>query len=232
MVSFAAHSPAGMIAADTVATLVVAKDLPTRARICRVLGDQPGISLTTASTADALVTESRFCDLLIAYSTSIQSEQASLFDQLRDILLDIRIVVVCDSASGRSTRHAVDGLIDGLVLVDDLEIALAPTVAAVLAGQTALPRDLRALLRKAALSFREKQILGLVVMGFTNSEIGSRLFLAESTVKSHLSSAFGKLGVRSRSEAAALILDPQGSLGAGILNVATGADASRHAATP
>ena len=69
------------------------------------------------------------------------------------------------------------------------------------------------------LSSREKQILGLVVMGFMNGQIAEQLFLAESTVKSHLSSAFNKLGVRSRSEAAALILDPQGSLGTGILAI-------------
>ncbi len=60
-------------------------------------------------------------------------------------------------------------------------------------------------------------------MGFTNSEIGARLFLAESTVKSHLSSIFVKLGVSSRNEAAAVVLDPHGSVGTGILNM-TGSD--------
>jgi DNA-binding NarL/FixJ family response regulator len=69
------------------------------------------------------------------------------------------------------------------------------------------------------LSSREKQVLGLVVMGYMNSQIAAQLFLAESTVKSHLSSAFDKLGVRSRHEAVARILDPQGGLGVGILTV-------------
>jgi hypothetical protein len=38
-------------------------------------------------------------------------------------------------------------------------------------------------------------------------------------VKSHLSSAFSKLGVRSRNEATALILDPENGLGTGILAI-------------
>ena len=39
--------------------------------------------------------------------------------------------------------------------------------------------------------------------GLTNPEIGERLFMARSTVKTHLSHVFAKLGVTSRAELAA-----------------------------
>jgi len=104
-----------------------------------------------------------------------------------------------------------------VVLWEDLDLALAPSIRAVLAGQTCVPRGHWRQIEPPALSSREKQILGLVVMGFTNGQIAQQLFLAESTVKSHLSSAFGKLGVRSRNDAVGLILDPERGLGMGIL---------------
>ncbi len=84
-------------------------------------------------------------------------------------------------------------------------------------GQICVPRQHWRQIAPPALSTREKQILGLVVMGYMNSQIAEQLFLAESTVKSHLSSAFGKLGVRSRNEAVNLILDSERGLGMGIL---------------
>jgi DNA-binding NarL/FixJ family response regulator len=59
----------------------------------------------------------------------------------------------------------------------------------------------------------------LVVIGFSNAEIASKLHLAETTVKSHLTTSFRKLGVRTRSEAALRILDPHTGLGLGILSM-------------
>jgi DNA-binding NarL/FixJ family response regulator len=55
-----------------------------------------------------------------------------------------------------------------------------------------------------ALSARQSQILGFVVEGLSNAEIGRRLFLSESTIKQHLRSAYKVLGVKNRTEASNL----------------------------
>ena len=53
--------------------------------------------------------------------------------------------------------------------------------------------------------------------GLANGQIAVRLHLAESTVKSHLATAFAKLGVHSRKDAVALLLDPAEGLAAAAL---------------
>ena len=52
------------------------------------------------------------------------------------------------------------------------------------------------------LSDRELEILHLLASGASNREIATTLFIAEGTVKNHVSSILGKLGVRDRTQAA------------------------------
>ena len=180
---------------------------------------EPGLCIQVGESAEALIATGRADDLLVLHLVAVDGDDLALISALKRDATDYPIVAVCESTDRRRARRAVDSGVDGLVFASDVGSALAATVAAVLAGQTAIPRTLRAGVRAPSLSVREKQVLGMVVMGFSNAEISSRLFVAESTVKSHLNAAFRKLGVRSRSEAASLILDPHGSLGPGILAI-------------
>jgi DNA-binding NarL/FixJ family response regulator len=117
----------------------------------------------------------------------------------------------------------LDAGVAGFVLDSQLESALASTVRAVRAGQLVAPRALPRPVFRPAVSDRERQTLALVVMVLINRQIAGRLFLAESTVKAHLTSIFSRLGVGSRSEAVALFLDAEQKFGLGILGLPLGA---------
>ena len=51
---------------------------------------------------------------------------------------------------------------------------------------------------------RERQVLALMAEGATNRQIGAALFMAEKTASVHVSRILSKLGVRSRTQAAAV----------------------------
>jgi DNA-binding NarL/FixJ family response regulator len=59
---------------------------------------------------------------------------------------------------------------------------------------------------------REREILALIGEGLTNRQIGQRLYLAEKTVKNHISRLLAKLGVERRVQAAVIATQAQDRL--------------------
>ena len=55
-----------------------------------------------------------------------------------------------------------------------------------------------------SLSLREREVLTMLALGATGSEIAARLFLSPETIRTHTRRARDKLGARSRSHAIAL----------------------------
>lgn len=118
------------------------------------------------------------------------------------------VAVALQQPAAHAVRKALHAGAAGLVELERLESALVPTVQAALAGQLCIPRDREEEMDAPPLSAREREVLVLVGRGLSNAQIAADLYLSPSTVKSHLASAFRKLGVRSRAEAAAIILSP------------------------
>lgn len=85
------------------------------------------------------------------------------------------------------------------------ESILQPSVAAkVIAEFTRVssmvpPAQMEALVEP--LSERELEILGLIARGASNKEVAEQLFIAEGTVKNHMTHILGKLGARDRTQA-------------------------------
>ncbi|MFL6127925.1 MAG: LuxR C-terminal-related transcriptional regulator, partial [Mycobacteriales bacterium] len=59
-------------------------------------------------------------------------------------------------------------------------------------------------LDRLGLTAREQEVLALVALGRTNREIAETLFISPKTATVHVSNILGKLGVRSRVEAATI----------------------------
>jgi DNA-binding NarL/FixJ family response regulator len=154
---------------------------------------------------------------LVGWSAATGEEIAGL-PALRDKHPGPLVAVVGEPPGARGAR-AVAARLEGAVLASELDRTLLPTLWAVAAGQCVVPRSVRQIVDRPPLSPRERQILAMVVIGFSNAEIAAKLFVSESNVKNHLSSAFQKLGVKSRAAAAELILDGESGLGPGILRI-------------
>ena len=108
-------------------------------------------------------------------------------------------------ASGFLLKDApVDDLLGAVRAVAAGDAQLSPAVTKRLLDQVArrLPaavdRD-DALLEE--LTARERDVLRLLAVGMSNAEIGEALVVSEATVKTHVSSVLGKLGLRDRVQA-------------------------------
>ncbi len=99
-----------------------------------------------------------------------------------------------------------DRLVEGILAAARGESVLQPSVAAkVVARFAQLPEETPGSARQplvVPLSDRELAVLRLLADGGSNREIAGALFLAEGTVKNHVTNVLAKLGARDRTQAA------------------------------
>ncbi|QYH34533.1 response regulator transcription factor [Salinibacterium sp. M195] len=121
---------------------------------------------------------------------------------------DVRVVILTTYESDENILTAIeagasgyllkaapqDEILAGLRSVARGEVALAPSIAALLVKRMREPD-------RVSLSDRETQVLALVAEGNSNRAIATALFVSEATVKTHLIHVFEKLGVKDRTRA-------------------------------
>lgn len=109
-------------------------------------------------------------------------------------------------ASGFLLKDAeIDELVEAIRLVHQGGAMLAPSVTRTVIEnfgkgtfemESNLKKDLE------ILSQREQEVMKLIAQGLSNAQIGAKIFLAEPTVKSHVSHILNKLGLRDRTQIA------------------------------
>jgi DNA-binding NarL/FixJ family response regulator len=149
------------------------------------------------------------CIILCANSREGLSERVEFYQELSQ---DAPPVVVFGPQLDLPLAHdALQAGASGFVHAEMMPDQLVRALAVAARGELVAPRELlRYVLTNdqsgdlAALSARQREILGYVVEGLSNAEIGRRLYLSESTIKQHLRAAYKLLGVSNRTEAANL----------------------------
>lgn len=120
---------------------------------------------------------------------------------------DARILIVTTYDTDENISQALRAGAKGYLLKDSSNEQIADAIRAVGAGEVFLPPAVAAKFVASSLrpelSRRELQILGLMARGLSNKLIARELSIEETTVKTHATSLFVKLGVRSRTEALA-----------------------------
>ena len=131
----------------------------------------------------------------------------SALQEIRTEDASARVIVLTTYDTDEDIYRGMRAGARAYLLKDARREELLECIRRVYAGQTFVPAGIAAKLAEhvaaAELTFREGEVLRLVASGKSNKEIGTSLFISETTVKSHLKSIFAKLNVLSRTEAIA-----------------------------
>lgn len=122
---------------------------------------------------------------------------------------DLRVLVFTTYDSDADIVGALDAGAAGFLLKDSRPAELFEAIRSAAAGGTALSPSVAARMvgrirsPQQALTSREIEVLQLLAHGYSNRDLGRKLFVSEATVKTHLHHIFTKLGVDSRAAALA-----------------------------
>jgi DNA-binding NarL/FixJ family response regulator len=144
-------------------------------------------------------------DLLMPEMDGVAAAEA-----IRNELPDTEVIALTSVLEDKAIFDAIRAGAIGYLLKDTESDKLCEAIRAAAAGQVRLSpevaarlmREVRAPASPETLTDRETEILRAVARGLSNQEIADELFIAEATVKTHVSSILNKLDLPSRTRAA------------------------------
>jgi DNA-binding NarL/FixJ family response regulator len=129
---------------------------------------------------------------------------------IRREFADAKVIVLTTYDGDEDIYRSLQAGAQGYLLKDMFFDELESAIRAVHAGGRKIPgvvaERLAGRMGGSDLTGREHEVLELIVRGRSNKEIGAALGISEATVKSHINSILGKLGVTDRTQAATTAL--------------------------
>ncbi len=154
-------------------------------------------------------------DVILMDMVMADMNGATATREIRQKFPHIQVIALTSFKEEQLVKSALEAGAIGYLLKDVSAEDLVNAIRAAHAGRATLSQEAAQALVNAAgqppapgynLTERERAVLSLIVEGLNNTQIAGRLVVSPSTIKTHVSSILSKLGVVSRTEAAALAL--------------------------
>jgi len=181
-----------------------------RAGLRSRLEREPGIAIVgEADTAERAVLMARKLqpDLILLDLLLPRKSGADVIPELADVAPDAKVLVVSSQAAPSSVRRALSAGASGYLPKRSSDRELVTAIRLVADGSGYVEPDLGAKLVTPGgpsalepLSERERDIIQLLALGYTNQEIGKRLFISVRTVDTHRAHIMRKLQLETRAE--------------------------------
>ena len=181
-----------------------------RAGLRSRLEREPGIAIVgEADTAERAVLMARKLqpDLILLDLLLPRKSGADVIPELADVAPEAKVLVVSSQAAPSSVRRALSAGASGYLPKRSSDRELVTAIRLVADGSGYVEPDLGARLVTPGgpsalepLSERERDIIQLLALGYTNQEIGKRLFISVRTVDTHRAHIMRKLQLETRAE--------------------------------
>jgi two-component system nitrate/nitrite response regulator NarL len=212
----------GTTSATPIEILLIHDHAVVRAGLRMLIESWPGLKVVAeaASKSDALaiVSAQKPDIILIDLDSSHEGSGMEFLSELRSIADEGNLIVLTSMRDSdvrlRAVRHGASGVVLKEKAAEELRKAIEKVHQGEIWLDRALTADVLSELWKtnngkkppseadkfATLTPREQEVAKLVSEGISNEEIGSRLFISQTTVRHHLTSIFSKLEVSNRFE--------------------------------
>jgi two-component system response regulator NreC len=202
---------------DTIKIVIADDHAIVRRGLRQLLDDEDGFEVVAE--ADSVESARRYLrghhpDVLVLDLNMPGEPSIEAIPTLRSEFPDTQIVVLTMQNEPAYARSALSAGVLGYVLKESADAELVEAIRSALAGDQYLNPRLGAKVAAEpppgppdGLSDRELEILRLIALGFTNSQVAEELFLSVRTVETHRAHIQQKLGLSDRAELVRYALD-------------------------